>query len=415
MNNATSAYYPFKETRKRQQQSWQSPQGLNDIDRSRSHRAVLEIDLGAICNNAQLITQYAGGAKLMAVVKRDAYGLGARPIAQALRSVNVQAFAVDNVAEGLDLRDAGITEPILIIDGDVSENAPLAITHDLIPGIPHEELLLAYDRAAAGESAKYPVWLVINVGFNRSGYRNIEDFTRFVRRAQECENLEVKAVYAHLTNSNAEADINLAQIEEFDRLVKIAKQILGEQLETSLFASHSILRWGEHYPTNWVRPGIILYGVHLYIKDLVEQKVLEIAQKFQPAISLKARITGILEFTHSEAIGYGQKYTTEPGQRLATVAIGFGSGYPFRSSQLETIIHGHGVPLFGDVGMDALQIDITHCPNVAVNDWVTLIGQEGQHCIEVQTLANLANTSPYQLLSGINCYHSYYNFGNHTS
>lgn len=122
-----------------------------------------------------------------------------------------------------------------------------------------------------------------------------------------------------------------------------------------------------------------------------------------------------MEFTHSEAIGYGQKYTTEPGQRLATVAIGFGSGYPFRSSQLETIIHGHGVPLFGDVGMDALQIDITHCPNVAVNDWVTLIGQEGQHCIEVQTLANLANTSPYQLLSGINCYHSYYNFGNHTS
>ena len=414
MSNATSELYHLTEIRERQQ-SWQAPGGLNYIDQSRSNRAVLEIDLGAICNNAQLITQYAGGAKLMAVVKRDAYGLGARPIAKALGAVNVQAFAVDNVAEGLELRDAGITKPILIIDGDVPENAPLAITNHLMPGIPHEELLLAYDRAAAGKSVKYPVWLVANVGFNRSGSRNIEDFTRFVRRAQECENLEVKAVYAHLTNSNAEADISLAQIEEFHRLAEAAKQVLGKQLETSLFASHSILRWGNRYPSDWVRPGIILYGVHCYMKDLVEQKVLEIAQKFQPTISLKARIMGILEFTGSEAIGYGQKYTTEPGQRLATVAIGFGSGYPFRSSQLKAIIHGHLAPLFGDVGMDALQIDITHCPNVAVYDWVTLIGREGQHCIEVKTFANLAKTTPYQLLSGIHCHRSYHNQRNYTS
>lgn len=415
MSDVTLALDPLTEIRERQQQSWRSPEELDDIDQCRSNRAVLEIDLRAICHNTQLITQYARGAKLMAVVKRDAYGLGARPIAKTLDSVGVQAFAVDNVAEGLDLRDAGITKPILIIDGDVPENAPLAITNHLMPGIPHEELLLAYDRAAAGESGKYPVWLVTNVGFNRSGARNVEDFTRFVRRAKECENLEVKAVYAHLTNSNAETDINLAQIEEFDRLAGIAKQILGEQLETSLFASHSILRWGDRYPTDWVRPGIILYGVHCYVKDLVEQKALEITQKLQPAIRLKARIIGILDFKCAEAIGYGQKYTTEPGQRLATVAIGFGSGYPFVSSQLKAIINGQLAPLFGDVGMDALQIDITHCANVAVYDWVTLIGHEGQHCLDVTTFASLAKTTPYQLLSGIHCHRSYHNFGKQTS
>jgi alanine racemase len=414
METVTLGLDPLTEIREPQQQTWQSQEGLNYIDQSRSNRAVLEIDLGAICNNAQLITQYAGGAKLMAVVKRDAYGLGALPIAKALCEVNAQAFAVDNVAEGLELRDAGITKPILIIDGDVPENAPLAITNHLMPGIPHEELLLAYDHAAAGESAKYPVWLVANVGFNRSGYRNVEDFTRLVRRAQECENLEVKAVYAHLTNPNAEADISLAQIEEFHRLAGITKQILGEQLETSLFASHSILRWGDRYPTDWVRPGITLYGVHCYVKDLVEQQALEITQKLQPAIRLKARIIGILDFKRAEAIGYGQKYTTEPGQRLATVAMGFGSGYPFLSSQLKAIINGHLAPLFGDVGMDALQIDITHCGNVAVYDWVTLIGREGQHCLDVQTFASLAKTTPYQLLSGIHCHRSYHNFGKQT-
>lgn len=386
----------------------------NQIEVSRSHRAVLEIDLWAICQNAQLLQQYSGGAKLMAVVKRDAYGLGARTIAKALRSVKVQAFAVDNVAEGLDLQDAGISEPILIIDGDVAENAHSAIAHRLIPGIPHEQLLLAYNQAAARESSKYPIWLVANVGFNRSGARNLDDFAHFVHRAKECEHLQVKAVYAYLTNSNAEADINLAQIEEFHRLAESAKQILGKQLETSLFASHSIPRWGNLYPTDWVRPGILLYGVHCYVQDLVDHEILEIAEKFQPAVHLKARITGILEFEQAEAIGYGQKYITKPGQRLATVANGFGTSYPFNSSRLAVIVNGHLAPLFGDVGMDALQIDITNCPEVAVYDWVTQIGQKGDHSLDVRTVAGLAKMTSYQLLSRIHCHRSYHNFGEHT-
>src|SRR5687768_11132403 len=115
------------------------------LTRAQAARAVLEVDLAALRHNIKLIQRIAGGAKVIAVVKGDAYGLGATVVARTLQSCDVPAFAVDNVAEGIELRCAGIEKPILIIDGDVPDNAELAITHDLMPGIADEPLLNAYD------------------------------------------------------------------------------------------------------------------------------------------------------------------------------------------------------------------------------------------------------------------------------
>jgi alanine racemase len=370
-------------------------------------RAVLEVDLSAIRHNLSVIRRFANGAKVMAVLKGDAYGLGARVISHMLEQHGVEAFAVDSVAEAIALRASGINGPILIIDGDLPENIRQAIAYQLIPGIAQEELLFAYEQAAAQQSLKHPVWLVANVGFNRSGHSNLERFTQFALRAAGCEHLEVRAVYAHLTNSNGTAGVTLSQIERFQKAADRAKEIFGTGLETSLFASHGLLRWSKTFHTDWIRPGIILYGEHAFIEELIEPQTAEALRELRPAVSLRARVTQLLDFEGREGVGYGQVYQTRAGQRLATVALGYGSGYAFGTHRLEVLLKGKRVPLAGAVGMDALQLDVTGMPDVRLYDWATLAGVEGDERISIRELAHAAAMSPYELLRQLRAQRQY--------
>jgi alanine racemase len=380
--------------------------------RASAARAALEVDLVAVRHNVEVIRRAAGGARVMAVVKGDAYGLGATVIARALETWGVPALAVDNVAEGVELRAGGISIPIMIIDGDVSDNATLAVEHDLAPGIAHERLLAAYDDAARRRGGKHSIWLASNVGFNRAGYRDPEKFARFAARASECRHLEVRGIYAHLTNSNSDADLTLSQIEEFKRQAERARQVLGTGLETSLFASHGLVRWARAFPTDWVRPGILLYGEHDFAGEELEPEAADLLRQFRPVVSLRARVIHLLEFSGAEGVGYGQQYRTRPGQRLATVAVGFGGGYPSPPGRAYALAGGRRAAVFGKVGMDALQIDVTDAPGLALDDWATLIGCDGAERISVRELARAAGTSPYELMRRLRCHRTYINAEN---
>src|SRR5262249_18368039 len=146
--------------------------------------------------------------------------------------------------------------------------------------------------------------------------------------ARKCKHLHIRAVYAHLSSSDTDCQANAEQIREFKQVVKLAREIFGHQLEISLFASHGLIRFAKSFPTNWVRPGILLYGEHNFATALMDAKNLATVQQFRPTIRLRARITQVLQFVRREKVGYGQHHETRPGQRLATVAVGFGSGYP---------------------------------------------------------------------------------------
>jgi lysine 2,3-aminomutase len=371
---------------------------------TRAERARLEVDLRAIRRNAELIAEVAGGAKVMAVLKANAYGMGAVPISRELQQHGVAAFATDNVAEAIELRTSGISGPILIIDGDQAGNAAAAVAYGLMPGIADEELLHAYERAAHNASAVCPIWLVANVGFNRSGYRDVKAFARFAEAGRRCSHLDVRGVYAHLTDSNGDAAVSRAQIAEYRQFWNQANSVFGRRLESSLFASHGILRWAREFRTDWVRPGLLLFGEHAFLTDLTEPDTLQVAGRFHPALQLRARVIHLLAFTRAEGVGYGRRVQTRAGQQLATVAVGFGSGYPLRGNGLRALIRENSAPLFGDTGMDALQVDVTGIPDVSLNDWITLAGTEGHERISFQEIASRAGTTVYQLLSGIRCH-----------
>ncbi len=378
-----------------------------DIGVAAGNRTQIVVDLAAIQHNARLIQRWSPNAKVMAVLKRNAYGMGAESIAHALSNVGIQAFAVDNVAEGIRLRDGGIEAQILVIDGDVSSNARWALEYRLTPGIPHEGLLEAYERVAKQTNHMVGVWLVYNAGFNRSGYKDLSAFRQFVVRAKSCQFLSVLGVYAHLTNSNAEWNVSWEQIHQYAKAVATAQEVLAHSLETSIFASHGIVRWASIYPTTWVRPGLILYGENALVDDLVERDTQVRIGELEAAVSIRARVTHVQRFVTFDRVGYGLRYSVKPGQTIATLSIGFGSGYPFHASDLEALVGGTRVPVFGEVGMDAMQIDVSAVPSIRVNDWVTLIGEDGDQRISIKDIAHRANTTPYQLMAGLRGQHVY--------
>jgi alanine racemase len=362
----------------------------------------MEVDLDAIRHNLELTRRLAGGVRVMAVVKGDAYGTGADVVAPFLERCGADAFAVDSVAEGVALREAGVTRPVMVIDGDLPDNAALAIDHDLTPGIPHEALLDAYQAAAACAGRTHPVWLLANVGFNRAGHREPERFLALAAAAARRPNLAVRAVYAHMTNAEGSADISERQVEEFTAIASAVRGVLGP-VETSLFATHGVPRWAGAVPTAWVRPGLLLYGEHVLDPALVEPEALAAVADLRPAIALRARVIGLRDFARAEGVGYGQHHVAAPGQRLATLAFGFGSGYPYVAGRLWALARGRRAPVFGHPGMDAMQVDITGIPDLALYDWTTLLGSEGGERLSVAGLARAAGTTPYQLLSSLRC------------
>lgn len=372
-------------------------------ERARGLRARMEVDLDAIHHNLGLARRLAGGARVMAVVKGDAYGTGAAVVAPFLERCGADGFAVDSVAEGIALRRSGVTGPIMVIDGDVPDNAAVAVEHDLIPGIPHERLLDVYQAAAERAGGRHPVWLLANVGFNRAGYREPEAFLELTAAAARRPSLEVRAVYAHMTSADGRADVSERQIEEFTALAAMARRVLRRPIETSLFASHGIPRWASSVPTDWVRPGLILYGEHLYDTGLTEPEVLDAVAGLRPAITLRARVIGLREFRRAEGVGYGQRHVAEPGQRLATLAFGFGSGYPYVAGRLWALAGGRRAAVFGHPGMDAMQVDVTDIPAIELYDWMALLGRDGGERLSVAGLAGAAGTTAYQLLASLRC------------
>jgi alanine racemase len=383
------------------------PDSPDPAESARGARARLEVDLDAIRHNLDLTRRLAGGARVMAVVKGDAYGTGAAVVAPFLERCGADAFAVDNVAEGIALREAGVTRPVMVIDGDVPDNAEVAIRHDLTPGIPHEALLDAYQAAAASAGRTHPVWLLANVGFNRAGHRSPERFLELAAAAAGRPNLAVRAVYAHMTNAEGRADVSERQVEEFTALAGTVRGMLGPDVETSLFASHGVARWASTVVTDWVRPGLLLYGEHTYDAGLVEPEALDAVAALRPAIALRARVTGLRDFELAEGVGYGQHHVAASGQRLAALGFGFGSGYPSVAGRLWAVARGRRAPVFGAPGMDTMQVDVTGIPELGLYDWATLIGSEGGERLSVAGLARAAGTTPYQLLSSLRCVRVY--------
>jgi alanine racemase len=338
------------------------------------------IGASALAHNLGVARRYAGGAKLWAVIKANAYGHGLARAAQALREAD--GFAVLDFIEALKLRSAGVAKPILMLEGFFRpEDLDLVARHGLTPVV-HcaEQLEMLRQHPPA---APIDVYLKVNSGMNRLGFA-----LEAVRVAWNALKAQPRVRSVTLMTHYADADGPggvAAQLEWFNQLTQ------GLEAPRSLANSAALIRYPEA-SGDWVRPGIMLYGCSPFSDQSAESLGL------QPAMTLRSEIIGVQHVQPGEGVGYGFSYRAGAGMTIGVVACGYADGYPRHApSGTPVVVGGRYTKTVGRVSMDMLCVDLTEIPGAGVGTPVTLWG-EGLSADEV---AASAGTLSYQLLCGL--------------
>jgi len=352
------------------------------------------VDTDALAANFAAIRQHVAPAKMMPILKANAYGHGLVPIARLMAALGADYLGVAVLEEGILLRQAGIRTPILVLGGIWGSQIPLFLKHDLTLTASSVEKLEQIDQAAAALGITARVHLKIDTGMERIGVHDYhaEDF---LQTALRCRHLQVEGIFSHFANADA-ADLASArlQLERFQEVLRFYdKHSLPLPLR-HMANSAAILRLPEaHF--DLVRPGILLYGV--YPSPDVPHTI-----TVRPALTWKTRVVYFKVTPPERPISYGWTWAPRQQTRIVTLPVGYGDGY-FRamSNQAQVLIRERRYPQVGRICMDQMMVDIGW--ETAYNgDEVVLIGQQGKERITVEDLASWAGTIPYEILTNIN-------------
>lgn len=340
------------------------------------------IDLDALRHNYQLAREL-GGRKALAVVKADAYGHGAVRCAHAL-DTEADGFAVACIEEALELREAGIRSPILLLEGFFdADELDLIDAHDLWCVVQGEWQIDAIERSRPARPLT--IWLKLDSGMHRLGL-DAGTYRACVKRLQAMEQVAEVVAMTHFSRA-----------DELDCQRTIEQQALFNQvcaelnLRTSLDNSPALLGWPA-VRGDWARPGLMLYGATPFTAPH------PVADRLRPVMSVESKVISVRELGVGEPIGYGARFVTERPSRIGVVAMGYADGYPqFAPNGTPVAIDGQPGVLVGRVSMDMLTVDLTDHPAAGLGSHVELWGNQ----VRASTLAARASTSAYRLFCGL--------------
>ncbi len=343
---------------------------------TRATRAI--IDLGALQHNLNIARQQAPASRLMAIIKANGYGHGIIEIAHALREAD--AFGVACIDEAISLREAGIQQSIVLLEGFARETDLNLINGFELQPVLHHPFQIAMLEQSSGQAVD--VWLKIDTGMHRLGFPPDQAKTIEARLAQSSRVRHIHYM-THLANADDRDDsFTRQQIEQFEQAVA------GTELPCSIANSAGILGWPEA-SRDWNRPGIMLYGVSPFVNGSGAQHDL------QPVMTLKSELIAVNYYQKGDPVGYGGSWRCPEAMPIGVAAIGYGDGYP-RHAQSGTpvLINGRRVPIVGRVSMDMLCLDLREYPAARIGDEVTLWGKG----LPVEEIALASGTIAYELL-----------------
>ncbi|MCL1552026.1 alanine racemase [Xanthomonas nasturtii] len=340
------------------------------------------IDLDALRHNYRLAKQL-GASKALAVVKADAYGHGAVRCAQALEP-EADGFAVACIEEALELRQAGIRAPILLLEGFFEhDELRLIAEHDLWTVAANPQQVGALAEFQSPRPLR--VWLKLDSGMHRLGL-SPEDFRAAWLRLRGLPQIASLVLMTHLARAD---ELDCSRTDE--QAVAFALTAGGMRAETSLRNSPGLLGWPA-LRNDWSRPGLMLYGANPFAQDTAS------TAQLRPVMTLRSRIISVRELPAGEPVGYGARFVAERPTRVGVVAMGYADGYPqFAPNGTPVLVDGQVCPLIGRVSMDMLTVDLTDHPQAGIGAPVQLWGDAPQ----VSPLATQCNVSAYQLLCGL--------------
>lgn len=365
--------------------------------------AWLEIDLDALSANLRLLGRLAGpGVPLRPVVKADAYGHGAVPIARALEAAGADGFCVATMDEAFELRAAGIDSPILVLYpvpvAWIEEAARSGIAVTASDPVLLDELTAA--TAGLPPGAPVDVELEVETGLGRGGFSDaaVVDAARQIAAAPGCR---LRGLWTHL-QAIEDAGGTGVQVDRFEAVVGAIVDA-GIKLPPRHAAASAALLVDGAAAYDGVRPGLAVYGL---VPDELRDAGISgaISNSLRPVMSLLARPVRVAELPAGWGISYGPTFRTARPSRIATLPIGYGDGWSRQlSNRAAAIVRGRRVPLVGNVAMDAVMADVTDVPGspVTVADEFVLLGRDGDEQITVAELAQQRTTNSWEVVSGM--------------
>jgi len=364
-------------------------------------RAWVEIDFAALRHNVQqLATHLQGQADLMAVVKADAYGHGAVTVAQTALSAGATWLGVATVPEGMELRQAGIKAPILVMGAVSSGEEVQAIAQwQLQPTVvsPKQALVISETLSqlalSPAASPLLPVHLKLDTGMARLGFdwQRAAEFVEFVRRLPH---LSIASLYSHLATADSPDDSILNLQHQCFEAAIAQIQSTGHTLPRIHFANSAATLGHPHLHYDMVRVGLAIYGLYPapHLRETLE---------LQPVMQVKARITHLKDIAAGTGVSYGHTFVADRPLRLATVGIGYADGVPRAlSNQMTVLIEGKAVRQIGNITMDQMMIDATDMPHLQEGDVVTVLGHSAGATITADDWAVLTGTISWEILCG---------------
>jgi alanine racemase len=357
-----------------------------------------EIDLAALAHNFHVIKNHIGpDTKILAAVKANAYGHGAVECARRLEAEGADWFGVALPEEGIELRKAGITRPILCLGGFWPEQESALLEHQLTPVAYRPDLIESLDRAAQNANKTADVHVKIDTGMGRLGVR-ADAVGEFCNALTKFRNIRVEGLMTHLAAADDESkqEFTNNQLAEFESAIAEFRE-RGFQ-PTFIHAANSAAAFANPRSRgNMVRPGGTLYG---FTRDVLPADIE--TPGLRPVMCLHSRIVLLKNVPKGEYLGYGCTFQTQRDSLIATIPIGYDDGYRrVLSNRARVIVRGKFAPVVGRVSMDLTLVDVTEVPDASLDDHVTLLGQDGEVSITAEDLGELAGTISYEITCGI--------------
>ncbi len=354
-----------------------------------------EIDLDAIAHNVRAFKRHVGErVEIFAVVKANAYGHGAVPVARAALAAGATRLAVHRAAEGIELRQAGLEAPILVMGYTPPAGAEQVVRWRLTPSLITVEFAQALSAYAAAAGVVVPVHVKVDTGMSRYGLLP-DEVVPYLQAIGSLPGLRVEGLFTHFaTADDADQTHVRRQLAVFNEVLA-ALQAAGITVPLVHAAnSAATMRLPEaHFDA--VRIGIAMYGL-----DPSDQwpPVFEI----RPALSLKSRVSRVRELPAGAGISYGRTFVTPAPTTVALVPAGYGDGYHrILSNRSHVLIRGQRAPIRGRVCMDQFVVEVSHIPDVRQDDEVVVVGRQGDACIRAEEVARLAETINYEVTTSL--------------
>lgn len=350
--------------------------------------AFLEIDLSAIRDNVRAIqAMVPEGTQVAAIVKANAYGHGGPEVSRACVEAGAALLCVAIADEGVELREAGIDAPVLVLGPPDAEEAGLYLRHDLIATLSdpeHARMMAAAAREAGGVAR---VHVKLDSGMGRHGAR-AEAAEELARTLADCPEVRVEGIFSHLADAcNEDLSWSCEQLRRFLATLGLFGVDTAEKRPMIHLANSAAIVRMPTTHHDAVRPGAILYGLN---PGFMPELMLD---DLRPALALRARLATVKTVEAGEPVGYNRTWYAERDSRIAVLSLGYADGYPRTlSNNADVLVGGRRCPLVGLVSMDAITIDVTDVPGAQIGDEAVLIGAQGGERVTVEELAARGGT-----------------------